>query len=300
MKIINSIKLESRNNGTQFLVPATVDGMDLKFVLDSGAGITTLSRNVAKELSLSEIPSGIFMKNVTGDGSNTKVTAKSIDIGAQHGSDFTFQIDPNSSLSGIAGLLSTDLFQKYGDVDLDFGAARLNVFSNDHCEGKVTYWPERPIAVIPLSLKNGHLIIQVTVDGVPLNAVIDTGATDTILSATTAEYDMKFSLGSAETPQIDVSKEDPQLKLYSHDFKLLSFEGVTVSNPKIIIMTDRMGSKMIHYGNVRIPKLPDLVIGMNVLKLLHIYIAYGEKKLYISPGGTGESVLFKTAAAPAK
>lgn len=38
---------------------------------------------------------------------------------------------------------------------------------------------------------------------------------------------------------------------------------------------------------------------MNVLKHLHVYIAYGEKKLYISPAGSGESVLFKPAAAPA-
>jgi len=35
---------------------------------------------------------------------------------------------------------------------------------------------------------------------------------------------------------------------------------------------------------------------MNVLRQLHVYIAYREKKLYITPVGTGESALFKTTA----
>ena len=31
---------------------------------------------------------------------------------------------------------------------------------------------------------------------------------------------------------------------------------------------------------------PDILLGMNVLKHLHVYIAYKEKKLYITPAGT--------------
>jgi ABC-type iron transport system FetAB ATPase subunit len=40
----------------------------------------------------------------------------------------------------------------------------------------------------------------------------------------------------------------------------------------------------------------EIIIGINVLRQLHIYIAYGEKKLYITPAGSGESALYKTAA----
>ncbi len=73
-------------------------------------------------------------------------------------------------------------------------------------------------------------------------------------------------------------------------------------------MTDRMGAgapafKSSIRGALNDPynhiKQDELIIGMNILKHLHIYIAYGEKKLYISPAGTGESVLFKPPAAPA-
>lgn len=69
-------------------------------------------------------------------------------------------------------------------------------------------------------------------------------------------------------------------------------------------MTDRMGAgpgmeKSTIRGAINDPynhvKLDRLVIGMNVLKRLHVYIVYGEKRLYISPAGT-ESVLFSAKA----
>ena len=42
-----------------------------------------------------------------------------------------------------------------------------------------------------------------------------------------------------------------------------------------------------------------MLIGMDILRHLHIYIAGRESKLYVTEAGTGESVLFKPAAAPA-
>ena len=44
---------------------------------------------------------------------------------------------------------------------------------------------------------------------------------------------------------------------------------------------------------------PDMIIGMDILRHLHIYIATDEQKLYITEAGTGESPLFKPAAASA-
>src|SRR6185437_13934461 len=47
-------------------------------------------------------------------------------------------------------------------------------------------------------------------------------------------------------------------------------------------------------------KIPDMIIGMDVLQKLHIYIAFGENKMYISPAApqTPEMVAQQTAALP--
>ena len=204
-------------------------------------------------------------------------------------------------------MLSTDLFADY-DIDLDFGAERLNYFSQDHCEGRVAYWPERPLAVVPFSLEGGHLNLTITIDGRELKAIIDTGANVTVMSAAIATKTFGVTPGSTDAPQVGASSYDPLLKYYSHKFDKLSFAGLEVSNPNILIMTDRVitganvdksslrGVSNDPYSRAR---LDPVTVGMNVLKHLHVYIAYGEKKLYISPAGSGESVLFKPAAAPA-
>jgi hypothetical protein len=39
-----------------------------------------------------------------------------------------------------------------------------------------------------------------------------------------------------------------------------------------------------------------MIVGMDVLRRLHLYLATDEEKLYVTEAGTGESVLFKAAA----
>ena len=34
-------------------------------------------------------------------------------------------------------------------------------------------------------------------------------------------------------------------------------------------------------------KMPELIIGMNVLRKLHVYMAFGERRLYVSPASAG-------------
>jgi len=239
------------------------------------------------------------------------VTVESFGLGQLTGHKIALHVSPLAQLDevgGAAGLLSTNLFLLY-DIDLDFGAGRLNYFSQDHCEGRVAYWPERPVAVVPFILEGWHISLPVMIDGHEVNAVIDTGADDTVMPDTVAKEKFGLEPGSSDTPLVDTSKSDPLLKYYSHKFQNLGFEGLAVSNPNVVIMTNRVGSgttafKSSFRGALNDPynrvRPDELIIGMNVLKHLHVYIAYKEKKLYISPAATGESVLFRDTAAPAK
>lgn len=307
LQIVNTVKMESVNDGNAFLVPVDVNGTKLKLLLDTGDNLTQITNETASNLGLKteESPLRIMAPpspstDALGIMLTYRATVQTIALGNQHGENVRLQILPEFKkrpLPEFSGVLSTDWFRGI-DVDLDFGASRLNYFSPDHCQGQIAYWKERPLAVVPIETKGGHVTIPVTIDGHQMDAVIDTGADRTVMSATTAKYDLNFDLGSADNPVTAVSPDDPRVKTYSHKFATLSFEGVAIQNPKIDIKVDVMGLRT-YVDNLRVPKMPALTIGMNVLKHLHVYIAYKEKKLYISPAGTGESVLFKTATAPA-
>ena len=240
-----------------------------------------------------------------GNKTETKVIAKTFEMGVMQGKNLDLQVAIASDLprEGVDGILAGDMFRRF-DVDMDFGAMRLNYFSQDHCDGKVVYWTERPIAVVPFTATGYHINIPVTIDGHALPAIIDTGA-DTLMNADELDRVFGVKAGSPEAPLMRESQSDSELKYYSHTFSNLAIEGVTVANPNINIVNDRVSSQRAPSTSIHTmlmddphPQLPPVILGMKVLRQLHVYIAYGEKKLYISPAGTGESVLFKNAAPP--
>jgi hypothetical protein len=59
--------------------------------------------------------------------------------------------------------------------------------------------------------------------------------------------------------------------VYNYPFQTLTFGGVTVNRPHIQIVSDPVWRE------------DDLLLGVGILSQLHLYIAYGEKKLYITP-----------------
>jgi hypothetical protein len=61
-----------------------------------------------------------------------------------------------------------------------------------------------------------------------------------------------------------------------------------VTNPRLVVLPDAMGDKARTH-------LPKMIIGMNILKHLHLYLAPREERLYVSAA----SAAVPAAAAPA-
>jgi predicted aspartyl protease len=295
LRLINSIKMTTNSDRSRFYVPVAINGTPKNLILDTGGGLTHILQSVAKELKLGDTYSRLATRDLSGNESDRAVRVATFDLGNQRGENLKFQLAPMTALpDDAAGLLSTDLFLQY-DIDLDFGAERLNYFSQDHCEGKVAYWPERPLAILPVDLSGGHLNVDVTLDGEVYQAVLDTGAPITTTSVADIAGPFHLRRGSPDLPVIAEAKDNPGLKVYAHNFQRLSFGDITVLHPQIGLLPE-VGTGAVPFGSA--PRLRMIIIGMNVLKQLHIYIAYGEKKLYITPAGAGESALFKATTPP--
>ena len=94
---------------------------------------------------------------------------------------------------------------------------------------------------------------------------------------------------------------------YGHVFQNLAFEGVEVKNLRIFLTPDQMTSHdplkhreifdslglrlhLHHEADANVVE-PDLILGMDVLRHLHVYFATKEKRLYITDAVSGESAL---------
>ena len=100
---------------------------------------------------------------------------------------------------------------------------------------------------------------------------------------------------------------DPEHKRFGHVFSSLDFGGVAVANPHVAIIPDLVGAKDPNNGfttGSRVQRVDDglasdLTVGMDVLKHLHIYIAFDERKLYISAADTPAATTAAATQAPA-
>jgi Aspartyl protease len=295
--------------GSDF-VPVEIAGTPKLMVLDTGAGVSTITSATVNELHLKTgpAPSGIQIYDVTGARSLLSVTAP-LKIGNLGGGNLGFMLSPASiddfGDARVAGLLGFDILGNY-DISIDYGANTLTMVSPKHCEGRVVYWPERPIAVIPFRLEGGAaIVLPVTLDGHEIKAQLDTGASRSTLEKSLAERAYGIVTGSADTPALGDLNGKNGLTIWTHRFKTLSLGGVDVSSPQIDIIPDKIsknintwstGSMLDKQANS--VELPTMLLGMNVLRRLHIYIAYREKKLYITPASQPAAASAPAAAAP--
>jgi predicted aspartyl protease len=286
LQIVNTVQMTRAGN--MDLVPVRINGTTKNFLFDTGGSLTIMSQSAADDLKLPIHQGRITMYDITGKATNAQILVDQYIVGHMLGKSVEMQVMP-VRFDGIFGLDGWSAV----DLDVDFGNDKLNMFSPDHCAGRVQYWPAPVLATVPMKYVDRHLKIQVTLDGHQEMADIDTGASDTTIMIDEAKRVFNLDPGSDDTPQDGVLNRDDSLKVYKHQFKTLSFgDGatVTVNNADVHlipnVITKNMDKTPLQGSRVKTEKdfmdIPDMIIGMNVLRKLHLYIAFGEAKLYVT------------------
>jgi len=283
--------LDMTRSDDGLLVPVSIQGTPKMMIIDTGAPLSVVDPQAASDLKLitHDIFQG-FMYTSSGQQFTKMAVIHGLDIGQMHASDVRVLVEPSrlSDDNRVAGLLGADFLRHY-DIDLDFGANKLNLFSQNHCPGKVIYWTADAVAVVPMNVENsGHITVPATLDGHEFQALFDTGAFGTILSSEAAVNYFGLKPAAADTPQIGATQSGTPF--FKHVFKTLGLEGITIANPTVFISEDVAKyamSQSSHTGSMisssaTSEATSDLTLGMNELRHLHIFVSYKEEKLYIT------------------
>jgi hypothetical protein len=311
LKRISSIDLMPLGGG-RMAVPVTINGEPKKLLLSTAGDFTTLNAALVKELNLEALTTRrVKLIDSAGNASQMYVHAKSFQIGTLEGKDFPFLITPDPIVGESAafdGAMAADLMAHY-DVELDFAAGKMNFFSQDHCPGRVVYWPASAVAIVPFQERapipgglgnqpgrfsthdDFHIRVPVTVDGKSFLATINTASPRSTMTAAAAKYKFGITADSPDSVPLGLVDRDPRQKTFGRTFSSLTLDGVTVTNPHFAILPDLAGSKDPYNSlqpgsrtqHVDEGLFSDITIGMDVLRRLHIYVAFDERKLYITP-----------------
>lgn len=322
LQLITSVNLIPQDG--RFLVPVTINNNSAKMLVDTGGGISTISSGATDGLGLHPIDGArIELLDSLGNVSKKYVGLDAFVIGGLRTNRIQFMVAPGSGDSGdIAGSLAGDVMSLY-DIELDFAAAKINFFSQKHCPGKVIYWRHEGVAQMPITLqrptgnnsrtgfasyvdRGAHIWLPVLLDGKPFHAMLDTGSSRSTISAKTAKFILGVSEDSPGSTPLGSVDGDPKHTAFGHVFSTLTFDGITVTNPHFVVTPDLIGDKdpnNTSRSDTRARRADDyisidLTVGMEVLRKLHLYVAFGERNLYVTPASVPQSA--PVAATPAQ
>jgi len=120
--------------------------------------------------------------------------------------------------------------------------------------------------------------------------LLDTGSTDSVMSLDAARRVFNVNVNAPDVQKGSRIAGGSTANIYRRRFKKLELDGVVISDPLITLLPNAMGpppappTGSFFWENDDLQDLPELTLGMSVLSKLHVYIAYKERKLYLSTG----------------
>lgn len=261
---------------------ATMDGKPFPMLIDTGSPVSSIDDQFSQSLGLGRYKMFDDVFYLAGEPVRYTAMVRDMTLGGVRVEATQLLINPRplSRDGSIAGLLGDDILGHY-DVEFDFVGHKLDLFRTDHCPG-VIYWPAAAVGVVPFRVaRGGYVVVDITLDGKPVRAIVDTGATDTLMTDVAAEE--LFGL-TASSPEMTKRLGD----VYEHRFKALDLGGLAISNVPIFVYRDVSAERIkaapetgSHISSANIENgLSPLTIGMHELRRLHLYFAFGEGKLY--------------------
>ena len=317
--VADKVGLKQLRGTALVTVPVAINGKPKQFLLDIGTKPTKISQAAVADLGLPEVnratetidtqhfggdlnfgsPTVQATVRRTGSGNNpetfgARVRLSSFTIGDATGKNLSFVIAKDGDIAKDApydGLLTNAFFKQY-DVEIDFGAMQMTWLTPTKCTDptQVAYWTNDGVAVVPMIVEDGRFKIPVTIDGHSITAVIDTSTEHTVMRRDFAEQTMGFKADTPDMMPAGDTKDGTGQTVYSHTFPKIAFMGaggVTAANIHALVAANSMvgtdkEKELGSQARSTDARIPDLVLGMDVLHHLHIYAVFGQKRLYIT------------------
>ncbi|MEG3174629.1 aspartyl protease family protein [Sphingomonas sp. RB3P16] len=175
-------------NGRQPMVSGRFGDKEARFILDSGAFYSTLSRASAAEFGqrVETAPAWFRLQGIGGDTSAGYIVSNNFSLGSVTIPKANFVV--GGSDTGTAGLLGQNILG-LADVEYDLPHGSVRLMKTTGCaKMALAYWAgDKPVTLVPLivppaGLWKPHTIGTILLNGVKIRAMFDSGAYSSVVS----------------------------------------------------------------------------------------------------------------------
>ena len=251
------------------LVPATIGGTPVTFLLDTGAQGMLITPEAAALLGLPPDPGVTTRMFGTGGARDVgNVILQGLRIG---GAAAPSRSVPVASLPGapvteppLAGLLGAPLLAAY-DLDLDVPGGRMALYDAAGCGAAMPPVPQ-PATVLPLEVSpEGEAFVPVEINGQSLLALLDTGSRATLLTEQAAR---RLGLGGPVSANTARGVDGEALPLRHHRVREMRVGADVVMDAPVSVAPLQLGRG-------------DMLLGLDYLGQRRVWISYASGRVVI-------------------
>jgi hypothetical protein len=265
--------------GTVVLTPVMVNGIPGTFILDTGAAQTVVTPDAVSHFGLAlDEWTASTMRGVGGIERRRNADPRSVELGgvALHrrslARDMTLRVVTlaRSAVGGrqVDGLLGRDFLSAF-DLDLDFPRRSLTLYDVHDCAGKFLPWTETYLSVPVTNPTESALVVPVELDGIPLRALLDSGASRTLVAAPgMARLGLGLERLQGDTSQIVGGMGPHTVTMWQHQFGKLRIGDETFPNPVYFV------------APIQLQPICDLLLGADWLMGRRVWISYATNQLF--------------------
>ena len=245
-------------------------------IVDTGAERTTLSDRAAKRLAFKEDPTRRMSSGgVGGTSTHADVIVDRFYFGGRNLRELqrvavgTLILDtPSGTLAD--GLLGADVLLGF-ELDIDVPNGTLTLYRPRTCPGAKPSWAEQSVEVIGGSARRDRMLIPFTLDGVAGTAILDTGASTSVIGMQMARRMGLTEQGPARDPTVQHHGAGPgTATAHLHTFQQLRVGPAVMTYPRLSVMPGDVGG------------IGDALIGQDFLVNRRVWFSFPTRQLFVS------------------
>ncbi|WP_046972000.1 aspartyl protease family protein [Dyella japonica] len=274
--------------GSRATTMVKINGTDTRFILDTGAFFNFMSKANAASLGLKlqPAPFGYRMGGVGGETNVQQAHVREFGILGTTLNNVDFIVGGTDVGDGLLGANLLD----FADLELDLAHGKVTLFKVEHCEKtSLAYWVKdgkyNVADLEPAEMGfDRRSFLTVTINGVKVRAVLDSGAAATLLSrdaARRAGIDVKALGVKAGSSTFGVGAKP--VRTWTVNIDTFSVGTETIQHSQMMVLDGNFGDKT------------EMLLGVDFLLAHHLFIANSKKKAYFTYNG-GRVFSFASAA----
>jgi predicted aspartyl protease len=267
--------------GTVVLAPVTVNGISGSFIFDTGAAQTVVTPDAVSRFGLAlDEWTATTTRGVGGAVRRRNANPRSVELGGvplhrrSLARDATLRVAtlPLATIGErqIDGLLGRDFVSLF-DLDLDFSLQTVTLYDVHGCAGRFLPWPESFVSVTVENPSESALVVPLAIDGVPLRALLDSGASRSLVAASgMARLRLGLEVLRADPNEVVSGVGPHTVTMWQHTFHDLRIGDESFPGPVFLV------------APVQLQPVSDMLLGADWLIRHRVWISYATSQLFVT------------------